>query len=87
MFYVYLLQSETRGDKLYIGSTSDLKARLPKHNQGAVASTAEHKPWKLETYLAFGTKSQAETFERYLKSGSGRAFANTRLWPPTAIID
>lgn len=87
MHYVYLLQSQTRGDKRYIGSTSDLKARLQKHNQGAVASTAEHKPWKLETYLVFGTKSQAETFERYLKSGSGRDFANTRLWPQAEIID
>jgi len=32
------------------------------------------------TYLAFSEKSKALAFEQYLKSGSGHAFANKRLW-------
>jgi putative endonuclease len=37
-------------------------------------------PWRLVTYVAFSDRAKAEEFERYLKSGSGHAFANKRLW-------
>jgi putative endonuclease len=33
------------------------------------------------TYVAFDDELRAREFEYYLKSGSGRAFANKRLWP------
>jgi len=32
------------------------------------------------TYVAFSDKQKANVFERYLKSGSGHAFASQRLW-------
>jgi predicted GIY-YIG superfamily endonuclease len=32
-------------------------------------------PWKLEFYAAFPNKSMAMNFEKYLKSGSGKAFS------------
>ena len=32
-------------------------------------------PWKAETYIASETLAKAQAFERYLKSGSGHAFA------------
>ena len=57
----------------------DLKRRLQKHNEGGVPSTKDHRPWTLITYVAFQTEPQARTFESYLKSGSGRAFAKKRL--------
>lgn len=79
MHYVYLLKSE-RGNHRYIGSTNDLRERLQRHNAGCVPQTAEHRPWILQTYVAFGEKPKASAFERYLKSGSGTAFANRRLW-------
>ncbi|MBS1873448.1 MAG: GIY-YIG nuclease family protein [Acidobacteria bacterium] len=79
MFYVYLLRSESRRDKRYTGLTADLRARLKKHNEGGVPSTSSFRPWTLETYLAFTTQEQAAAFERYLKTGSGRAFANRHL--------
>jgi putative endonuclease len=41
--------------------------------------TAQHTPWHLETYLAFSDRLQAHASERYLKTGSGIAFANKRL--------
>jgi putative endonuclease len=34
----------------------------------------KYKPWKLMTYIAFNNVAKAIEFERYLKSGSGRAF-------------
>jgi putative endonuclease len=34
----------------------------------------------LVTYLAFSDKAKALSFEKYLKSHSGKAFANKRLW-------
>lgn len=42
-------------------------------------STKPHIPWRLVWYGAFETLQQAKDFERYLKSGSGKAFAYKRL--------
>jgi putative endonuclease len=81
MHYVYLLQSESHPAERYVGLTGDLKTRLAKHNAGEVPHTSKFRPWALRTYTAFLTKEQAADFERYLKSGSGRAFANRHLWP------
>jgi putative endonuclease len=76
--YVYILGSEV-GDHFYVGVTSDLRARLAKHNAGDVSHTSKYKPWILKTYLGFSDEAQANAFEKYLKSASGRAFAKKRL--------
>lgn len=60
--------------------TADLKQRLQQHNAGQSAHTSKFKPWRLETYIAFSERQKAEALERYLKSGSGHAFADKRLW-------
>lgn len=73
--YVYVLVSETNPDRHYIGSTSDLTTRLAEHNAGKVTHTSKYKPWRVETAIAFRSKKKAISFERYLKSGSGREFA------------
>ena len=75
MFYTYILRSLSHPEQRYIGSTSDLKSRLAKHNAGEVPHTAKFKPWKVESYFAFETKEKAAAFEAYLKTGSGHAFA------------
>jgi putative endonuclease len=80
MWYVYLPQSEKFEGKRYVGVTSDLRQRLSDHNSGKSPHTSKCLPWKLVTYVAFSDKKKAETFERYLKSGSGHAFAKKRLW-------
>jgi predicted GIY-YIG superfamily endonuclease len=59
--------------------TGDLKARLAKHNAREVPHTSKYAPWAVKTYIAFSNESQAFEFEKYLKSGSGRAFAKKRL--------
>jgi putative endonuclease len=78
--YVYLLQSESSADQRYVGITSDLRQRVTDHNAGKSSHTAKFTPWKLVAYIAFSDDQKAETFERYLKSGSGHAFARKRLW-------
>lgn len=80
MYYVYLLASEADPSRRYVGYSENLRGRLADHNEGKCASTRLHRPWQLRTYLAFATKPPALAFERYLKSGSGHAFANQRLW-------
>ena len=78
MHYVYLLES-VPGQR-YVGLTSDLRRRLHDHNAGKSPHTAKYKPRRLVAYIAFSDRRKAEEFERYLKSGSGHAFANKRLW-------
>jgi putative endonuclease len=77
--YVYLLQSIIYPDETYIGLTDDLRARLSAHNAGQSLHTAKFKPWRLVTYVAFSDEQKAIAFERYLKTASGRAFADKRL--------
>jgi len=75
-----MLRSIPNPDQTYIGFTEDLKTRLKAHNHGQSPHTAKHKPWNLITYLSFNDKARALSFEKYLKSHSGKAFANKRLW-------
>lgn len=79
MTYVYILRSVTDGERFYTGLTDDLKARIAKHNAGEVAHTSKRRPWQIKTYVAFNDGGRALAFEKYLKSGSGRAFAKKRL--------
>lgn len=43
MYYVYILKSEST-NKLYKGSTENLKDRLLCHNRGKVKSTKNYRP-------------------------------------------
>jgi predicted GIY-YIG superfamily endonuclease len=79
MKYVYILQSSDFPDRHYVGVTGDLKARLAKHNAREVPHTSKYAPWSVKTYIGFSDEARALAFEKYLKSGSGRAFAKTRL--------
>lgn len=80
MYYVYLLESEASGGQRYIGLTTDLKRRLADHNAGKSSHTSKYTLRRLVTYVAFSDVEKARAFERYLKSGSGHAFAKKRLW-------
>jgi predicted GIY-YIG superfamily endonuclease len=72
---VYILRSERRPDRHYTGLTSDLGMRLRWHNAGQNAHTAADRPWSVLVSIEFTTEPVARRFERYLKSGSGRAYA------------
>lgn len=78
MFYVYIIKG-LKFDEKYTGYTTNLPARLKKHNYGGVSHTKKFKPWKLVFYSAFASEEKAIQFEKYLKSHSGIAFRNKRL--------
>jgi putative endonuclease len=73
---MYILEG-LDSEHYYIGITDDLRTRLAKHNAGAVPHTSKFRPWRLKTYIAFSDEKQAIALEKYLKSGSGRAFAKS----------
>jgi predicted GIY-YIG superfamily endonuclease len=78
-FYVYLLQSESDPACFYTGFTENLRDRLEKHNSGGVPHTSKHRPWRIKSAIAFTDRQKALDFEAYLKTASGRAFANNHL--------
>jgi predicted GIY-YIG superfamily endonuclease len=77
MWFVYILK--LNNGNYYKGCTNDLDNRITKHQQGKVPSTCENIPVELVSYTAFADKHKAFMFEKYLKSGSGRAFLRKRL--------
>lgn len=79
MYYVYLLRSINFPQQTYRGYTEDLKTRLKAHNEGRSKHTAKYAPWELVCYHAFADEQKARQFEYYLKTGSGKAFANKRF--------
>ena len=79
MKYVYILQSEGDAEHFYVGLTDDVEVRLENHNQSRVPHTSKFRPWRLKNMIGFADPDKAVAFERYLKSGSGRAFAKKRL--------
>ena len=84
MFYAYIITSLRDPGQRYIGHSADLKQRLSDHNAGKCPHTAKFAPWKLRLYIAFETLEQAQHFERYLKTGSGHAFAKRHFWQTEA---
>lgn len=83
MRYVYILRSISAPKQRYVGVTSDLDQRIKDHNARRSPHTDRFRPWKLETYIAFTDSQKAMAFERYLKQGSGWAFAKRHLWGDT----
>ena len=79
LYYVYIIQTVAAPERFYVGSTDNVTRRLQEHNVGKNPHTSKFGPWKLKTYVAFSSKTQALLFERYLKTQSGRAFARKRL--------
>ncbi len=63
----------------YVRCTSHLLNRLERHCRGWVPATKARLPCELVTFIVFNDKYRAYAFEKYLKSGSGRAFAKKRL--------
>ena len=77
--YVYTLESLSHPGQTYTGQTNDLKQRLETHNAGRVPHTSKFIPWQVRSATAFRDRDRALEFERYLKSGSGRAFLKRHL--------
>jgi putative endonuclease len=80
MKYVYLLRSVSSPDQTYVGSTTDFQKRLKQHNSGQSPYTSRFQPWNPVVIIRFDDDAKADVFERYLKSGSGHAFAKRHFW-------
>jgi predicted GIY-YIG superfamily endonuclease len=90
---VYILRSLTDPERHYVGITSGLRRRLAWHNRASSGYTTRHRPWSVVVALYFPSQSAALRFERYLKSGSGRAFSkrhfagvNGETWSTRAAL-
>ena len=76
MHYVYSLKCK---DGFYVGCTDNIEERIIRHEKGYVLATENRLPVKLEFYFAIEDKYKAFELEKYLKSGSGRAFIKKHL--------
>jgi len=76
---VYVLKNADIPPRYYTGLTSDVSRRLVEHNAGSCIHTAKYRPWTIDVVIEFADERRAVAFERYLKSGSGVAFANRHL--------
>jgi len=79
MHYVYSLKCK---DGYYIGCTDNLKERFERHRKDYAPATVNRLPVSLEFYFAIKDKYKAFKFEKYLKTGWGRAFINKHLLTP-----
>ena len=79
MFTVYVLFSKAF-DKIYIGVTSNLEARLIAHNHpNNKGWTRSYTPWEIVHPEIFEEKSHALNREKQLKSSRGRDFIRKEI--------
>ncbi|KKQ42312.1 MAG: hypothetical protein US60_C0020G0018 [Microgenomates group bacterium GW2011_GWC1_37_8] len=80
MYYVYLLKSVRKPERIYIGSTKDLKKRLQEHNSNKSHFTKNYSPWELIYYEAYKSEKDARVRESKLKQhGKGKQELKKRL--------
>jgi predicted GIY-YIG superfamily endonuclease len=72
---VYVLESISEPARHYTGLSSNAVDRLAWHNAGLSTYTAKNRPWRMLVSIEFADAASALRFEKYLKTGSGRAFA------------
>jgi predicted GIY-YIG superfamily endonuclease len=77
--FVYVLRNNEVLPRYYTGLASDVATRHATQNAGHCHHTAKHRPWSIDVVIEFADERRAIAFERYLKSGSGVAFANRHL--------
>lgn len=77
--FVYVLRNNENPPRYYTGHTTDVARRHAEHNAGNCIHTAKHRPWSIDVVIEFADEKRAMAFERYLKSGSGVAFAQRHL--------
>lgn len=75
-FTVYILFS-LNFKKHYTGFTSNLDQRILSHNVLGDDWTSKYGPWKIIYTKEFESKKEAMEYEKWLKSGVGRAFIKT----------
>ena len=69
MFYCYVLYSSSL-KQFYKGQTDNIQARVQRHNQKTVNSTAHGAPWILCWFTEKNTRAQAMSLEKKLKNSN-----------------
>jgi putative endonuclease len=72
-YFVYILFSRRLG-KHYIGQTSDLNARLDRHNGGRNPFTKKGLPWELVYFQKCESRAEAMRLEKQIKNLGTRRF-------------
>ncbi len=79
MFFVYALYSSDF-DKIYIGYTSDIEARLIAHNHpNNKGWTKKYQPWVVIYTESYACKADALKREKQLKTAQGRLFVRNLI--------
>jgi putative endonuclease len=72
MYTVYVLHSP-KHEKIYIGFTGNVDARLLSHNElGTKGWTIKFRPWNLVHKEEYASKTEALKREKQLKTATGR---------------
>lgn len=77
--FVYVLKNHESPPRYYTGVTSDVQSRHVEHDAGRCTHTCKYRPRSIDVVIEFADERRAFSFERYLKSGSGVAFARRHL--------
>ncbi len=79
--FIYVLKCSD--NKLYVGSTRNLKNRIYSHENGRVKTTKSRRPVKLIYFEELKDYTEARKRELYFKSGIGRDWLKKKLeeWP------
>jgi len=78
MHYVYFLWSE-KLQKIYIGESADIIARLQYHNSGRQRFTSRGIPWKPIACIPFASRAEALKEEKRLKKLRSRPYLKQYL--------
>ena len=73
--FVYILNSHSDPTRYYTGIAGNVRRRLEEHNAGGCRHTHRWRLWRVVVVIVFASEERALDFERYLKTGSGCAFA------------
>jgi putative endonuclease len=77
---VHVIRSDADPSRHYIGITNNVRDCLEWHTM-VHPVILSHRPWSLVVAIGFPSEQHAVRFEKYLKSGSGRAFAKRNFAP------
>ena len=73
MYFVYILYSQ-KCDRYYTGYTSNVSARLERHNNGIVKATKNCRPYVLKKQKSFLIETEARKEEYRIKKQKSRVY-------------